>query len=68
MPNWGPDVSAVDVVVSLISICSGAKILHIKELIGIQNEQLISAGSDSVREVHCGIEELIGIGKRSWWL
>ena len=50
---------------SLISICSGAKILHIKELIGIQNERLISAGSDSVREAHCFIEELIGIGKRS---
>ena len=39
--------------------------LIFKELIMIQKERLISAGSDSVTEAHCGIEELIGVGKRS---
>ena len=39
--------------------------LIVKELIRIQKERLISVGSDSVREAHCFIEELIGIGKRS---
>ena len=39
--------------------------LIVKELIKIQNERLISVGSDSVRETYCFIEELIGIGKSS---
>ena len=41
--------------------------LIVKELIRIQKERLISAGSDSVREAHYGVERsLLELGKGAY--
>ena len=51
--------------IRLMAIEPNYEKLIVEELIKIQKERLISARSDSVRETHCFIEELIGIGKWS---